>query len=64
MKTVRLDDTYFARIERVKMLLNETGIDVNDSTVFRSIILNGLENIENKLDKRIENDSKGKMGKG
>ena len=56
MKTVRLDDEYLGRLQGVKRMLNETGIDVNDSVILRSVILNGLENIENKLNNRLENE--------
>lgn len=55
MKTIRLDEEYLGRLQGVKRMLVETGIEVNDSVILRSVILNGLENIENKLNNRLDN---------
>ena len=55
MKTSRLDEEYLGRLQGVKRMLVETGIEVNDSVILRSVILNGLENIENKLNNRLDN---------
>lgn len=55
MKTIRLDDSYIGRMEGIRRMLNETGIDVNDSTIFRSVLLTGIEQIENKLNNRLDN---------
>lgn len=56
MKTIRLDDSYIGRMEGIRRMLNETGIVVNDSTIFRSVLLAGMDQIENKLNSRLDNE--------